>query len=165
MPAHNFLDIRGRKFGRLRAIRRYSTDFLGHTFWLCRCNCGHKAVVKGDNLHSGNTKSCGCLRGENHGMSCTPEYQSWIGMKARCCNPKSTQYPYYGARGIRICDRWLNSFENFYKDMGKCPKGKTLDRIDNDRGYMPGNCRWATWKQQIHNRRKFRMHEVDGRLA
>lgn len=90
-----------------------------------------------------------------HGLSHTPTHRSWAMMKARCYNPRSGSYRHYGGRGIEVCDRWLNSFEAFLKDMGIRPKGTSLDRYpDNDGNYEPGNCRWATQKQQIANRGK-----------
>ena len=92
---------------------------------------------------------------KSHLMSYTPEYQAWENMYTRCTNPKHASYKNYGGRGIKICDRWRNSFENFYEDMGKKPSNRySLDRIDNDGDYEPGNCRWATFKTQIDNRRE-----------
>ena len=131
-----------------RQLRRYK-------YYNCVCSCGGKKIVMKECLCSGKTKSCGCLIGRNkkHGMSGTSIYKSWASMKDRCLNKKCKEYKYYGSRKITICDRWLESFENFYKDMGDRPKGKTLDRRDNNDNYCKKNCRWATAKTQARNKR------------
>lgn len=134
--------------------------------WKCRCVCGKELVVRQDCLRSGNTTSCGCQRKVHaavairkrcttHGQSKLAEYFVWKTMKARCRNPKNLEFKNYGGRGIKVCDRWLNSFEAFLGDMGRRPTpAHSIDRINNDGNYEPGNCRWATWKQQAANRRK-----------
>lgn|SRR6267154_4472075 len=148
-------NIIGKQFGRITVVRMFKK---GHAL-MCegRCVCGNTTNSQSCNLKSGYTKSCGCLQIESvtrHGRANTTEYQIWESMKQRCNKPNRKSYKYYGAMGVRVCKRW-DKFENFFSDMGKRPKGKTLDRFPNNCGdYKPSNCRWATWKQQAANRRK-----------
>lgn len=153
-----FQSLAGMKFGRLTAISR-SPNRGRKTCWLCVCDCGSEDAYEAEKLKNGNTQSCGCLRAEmralantTHGKTMTKAYESWASMIQRCTNPKKKQFANYGGRGIKVCDRWLK-FENFLADMGECPSGKSLDRINNDGDYEPGNCRWATRKEQMRNRR------------
>lgn len=122
--------------------------------FLCLCECGQKKAVRMQHLRSGRIKSCGCLHDETHkthAKSNTIEYRAWIGIKSRCLNKNSAAFQNYGARGISISDNWINSFDAFYADMGDCPQGNSIDRIDNDGNYEKSNCRWATRHEQSRN--------------
>lgn len=152
-------DLSGRLFGRLTALSLYATS---PTRWTCSCSCGAITVAYAGNLKRGKTKSCGCGQHighrRTHGLVGSPEYKTWQGIKRRCLNPNESGYAYYSRVGI--CDRWRDSFEAFLADMGKKPSSRhSIDRIDNERGYEPGNCRWATSKQQARNRRCVKLSE------
>ncbi len=152
----------GDRFGRLVAMAMVGRVEDRHLLFLCRCDCGGKSTVPTKRLRSGNTTSCGCFRKEQalmavtkHGKCGSPEYRSWRGMLTRCYRQKGEHWRWYGERGIKVCDRWRRSFENFLADVGHKPSPKhSLDRIDNDGNYEPGNVRWATPKQQANNRRE-----------
>lgn len=153
-------DVVGKKFGRLLVERiernRYTKAF-------CRCDCGGTKWVQVNKLLDEHTQSCGCLRKEKvsaanktHGQSKSRTYAIWMAMNNRCRNRKSSDYRYYGARGIVVCERW-KSFENFLADMGERPGRMEIDRINNDGNYEPGNCRWTDRKTQNRNSRHARM--------
>lgn len=154
------IDLTGQRFGQLRVVERDKTAGR-HVKWVCACDCGATSSTYTNYLLKGLTRSCGHLRAEaktihghkTRGEKASPTYYSWKSMKWRCTNTAPKDWKHYGGRGIGVCERWVNSFEMFLADMGERPEGHTLDRIDNDKGYEPGNCRWATPAQQRNNRR------------
>lgn len=165
------VDLTGQRFGRLVAVRSAGKNKHGQSLWECICDCGNVKVTTIGGLRSGDAKSCGCWASEKtsaknwkHGACGTPEHRAWNGMRSRCYDPNTEYYHRYGGRGIKVCDRWLESFLNFLEDMGPRPSPlHTLDRVDNNRNYEPGNCRWATWEEQQNNRRTTRLLTHDGR--
>ena len=157
----------GQKYGRLTVLSKAGTNYNGHIYE-CLCECGNKKIIEGKSIRNGLTKSCGCIRSEyvsnknkKHEKVNTGAYKSWTAMKTRCTNPNTPSYKNYGERGITICYRWLN-FENFYVDMGDRPEGKTLERIDNSKGYCKENCKWATTKEQNRNTRQVKLLTYQG---
>lgn len=170
MPGRPLQDLSQFRVGRLVARRRIVRPSSEVTYWECMCDCGRPTVVTASNLKSGRTQSCGCIARERasrqlktHGMSRTPEYFAWSQMRARCRDKKHQAYKDYGGRGIYVCPEWDRGFAAFLRDMGTRPTPKhSLDRIDNDGPYAPGNVQWATMTNQHNNRRRNRHLELNG---
>ncbi len=169
------INLTGQRFGRLTVIERVTTN-KPQAHWKCLCDCGNFVIVRGQSLREGATKSCGCFRQEasasraskktTHGMSHTKINGVWWAIIMRCFNPNYPSYKNYGGRGITVCDEWRNDFTAFYEHVSKLEHfgkdGYTLDRIDNDGNYEPGNVRWATAKEQSRNRRSNIVVEYKG---
>lgn len=171
IPTHpRFQDLTGKTFGRLTVIG-YAGKKRHQSHWLCRCKCGSVKIIRACSIMSGHTVSCGCLHSEVtakrctlHGKSKSAEYRHWTSLKERCYCSSTGNYQFYGGRGITVCDRWRDSFENFIADMGPRPSSKhTIDRIDSSGNYEPGNCRWATQDEQQNNKRNSRLIEFHGK--
>lgn len=170
------LSLVGVRFGRL-VVQSYAGVRGKGAAWHCKCDCGTESVVTRSNLVSGSTVSCGCFGAEQtsarslvhggraKGSPSARTYAIWLGMIGRCSNPADTSYPNYGAKGITVCDRWAakpTGFMAFLADMGEAPRSRSIDRIDNNGGYEPGNCRWATVAEQNRNTSRNRWVHVNG---
>jgi hypothetical protein len=164
--SHALTDLVGQRFGKLVVERRAkpNTNARQRAHWRCRCDCGRTTVKLGKYLTNGDTRSCGCeqraMRARGNvkhrgiiGGHKEREYGIWRSMKSRCYVTSSSNYRFYGGRGVRICDRWLKDYAAFRADMGPCPEGFTIDRIDPSGNYEPSNCRWASWADQHRNLR------------
>ncbi|MBQ3021944.1 MAG: hypothetical protein IJD91_01275 [Clostridia bacterium] len=166
------IDLTGQRFGRLIVLEFVPNEKRG-SYWLCRCDCGNEKVIRGNCLITKHTESCGCLfldvrkaSTTTHGNSNSRLYSIWKNMKQRCNNPNASKYGTYGGRGICVCDEWLNNFPAFrtwalshgYAD------NLSIDRIDNNKGYFPENCRWADNKTQCRNLRKNVLVKYEGKL-
>ncbi len=163
-------NITGQRFGRLIVLSLSGMSKHSKALWLCECECGNKKVLVAGDLQSGRSKSCGCLRSqmmrEKERSRLTSynkrEYKAWQHMISRCTDPKDPGFKNYGGRGIMVCERWLKSFQAFLDDMGKCPPGLMLDRVNNDGNYEPSNCRWTTRKVQNNNKRNTAFVTLNG---
>lgn len=167
------LNLVGYRFGKLSVIARVEPP-IGRTKFVCNCDCGNQTIANGEDIKSGNTTSCGCVKkvigytsNLKHGGASgkfSGAYRSWRSMKQRCKDPNSRGWREYGAVGVTVCDRWLESFENFYADMGDRPEGYSLERINVFDGYYPANCKWIPLKDQIKNQRKTVRYSVNGEV-
>lgn len=174
----NIIELQGNKYNHLTLINEVDPHitFSGHIHRVClfKCDCGALKKIQVSAVLNNITKSCGCFSrketskrmsniNKKHGLYGSPEYNTWRSMKKRCLNKRHKSFKDYGGRGIKVCKRWIDSFQNFYDDMGDRPSKKhSLDRIDNDKGYFKENCRWATKKDQCRNQRTNIVLEANG---
>lgn len=173
----NLIDITGQRFGHWTVLRRAGSSARGEPLWLCRCDCETELARDGNSLRRGLSKSCGCTANEGrkaanktHGESdrggkqaASVEYRAWQSMKRRCGNPRDSGFAHYGGRGIAVCERWRDDFLAFLADVGRRPSpDHSLDRIDVNGNYEPGNVRWATRVVQMRNRRSTVLITVNG---
>ena len=162
------IDLSRKVFGKLTVIRfasiHQNPGGSGRYFWHCQCECGNEVEVDGCCLRRGSAQHCGCVGAPTkHGLAEHYIYQLWLAIKQRCYNPKSKCFDRYGGRGITMCERWLESAANFYEDMGDRPTPQhTIERVDNDKGYEPGNCVWATRAEQNENTSQTRLLTFNG---
>lgn len=168
---NKFIDLTGQRFNKLFVMKLEKYIQGGKSTWLCRCDCGNEKIIIGYSLKNRNTRSCGCIKKEGnnlkHGYNRIGKksrtYTIWQLMKTRCKNKNNKNYKDYGSRGIKVCDRWLK-FENFLKDMGKCPSGHSIDRINNNDGYYKENCKWSIAKEQARNKRNNRLITYNNKI-
>lgn len=167
-----FIDLIRQRFGKLTVVKQVGKDKWRQALWLCKCDFGNSKIICGNNLKNSHTKSCSCLRAEitkqrsiKHGHAQggkSKTYTTWKTITQRCTNPNHKYYDNYGGRGIKICKRW-KKFENFLEDMGECPPGYQIDRINNNKGYSKENCRWTTSKMNNRNRRDNHLEIYNGK--
>ena len=163
-------DETGKRYHSLTVLSKIGRDKQGRAIWLCRCDCGNEIEARGASLREGNTKSCGCakkasgplnatIHGEGVRHEQTPEYRTWCAMRSRCNTPSAGNYAGYGGRGIKVCARW-DDFLTFLADMGRKPSpAHSIDRVDPNGDYEPGNCRWSTASEQQRNKRRNVRHQ------
>lgn len=169
----HYTDIKGKRFGRLVAL-----EYIGHSMWRCKCDCGTVKDIAFNSLNKGYTVSCGCYHKEvcsnklahnrTHNMAESPEFNIWSMMKNRCTNPNCNRHQFYRDKGVKVCERWLGSegFLHFIEDMGSRPgPNYSIDRIDNDGDYCKENCRWATKKEQSNNQSRNLLLEYKGKIT
>jgi hypothetical protein len=170
------IDLTGQRFGRLEVLRFSHTERKAGTYWECLCDCGEKKVILYSSLARGDSKSCGCwarestkVRNTKHGYTANDKknkhyrtYSIWQGVKNRCYNKNVKAYKHYGGRGIKVCPSWLESFENFLKDMGNPPAGYSIERVDVNGDYEPGNCKWVHPSERSINRQNVIYLELNG---
>lgn len=158
----------GLTFGRAKVTSHATNDKWGNPRSTLLCSCGTIFVSANGDLRKGDTKSCGCLQKEKritHGMSGTATYRAWGNMIQRCTNPNLPNYHRYGGKGITVCEEWLNSFEAFHRDMGDCPEGLEIERVNNELGYFKENCVWGTYIEQARNKSTSRIVTFSGITA
>lgn len=162
-------DLTGQRFGMLTVIEFAGSNQYRASMWKCKCDCGNEIIVRGEDIRSGKTQSCGCLRSINHfqthGESDARLYNIWCGMKKRCNNSNDVSYYNYGGRDILVCDEW-DDFVPFmeWANANGYDDNLSIDRIDNDLGYSPDNCRWATRLEQQNNTRSNAYYEYNGEV-
>lgn len=154
-------DLTGMTFGTLTILAYAGKCKSNKTLWLAKCTCDRRGLYRTGNLMAGQATKCRWCQNTKHGHTKNKEnvgtsrtYRTWDSMRARCYKPHNISYKYYGALGVVVCERWKDSFDNFLADMGERPKDRSLDRINPEGNYEPGNCRWATSKEQAANKRK-----------
>lgn len=168
------IDLTGKKYGRLTVIKHVGKDKHNNAIWECKCACGNIINIRGATLRTGRAKSCGCLHKEmtkqlaknniTHNMSNTRLYRVWQNIKSRCYYKQNNRYKYYGGRGIKVCDEWLNNFKSFYdwSISNGYQDNLTIDRINVNSNYEPNNCRWVNQKTQQRNKRNNKTYTVNG---